>query len=548
MQTTDAGPGPRRIVSASTEGGVTGCGAVWIDCSYEGDLVRLSGTEYRVGREAMSEFNEPMAGQDWPPFARSFENPDYMAPSVHPFTDNTNTTLRPGIVEVYNGTAGASDDWVMSMCFRMCLSNDPNNSVPIAAPEGYSVDKLALLRDEIIAATARGFKLSLTSMFLVRFLPNQKIDLNSGSWETQNRSGGYFPFSTDLPFAQHDWPLGDPATRARVFAEHKWWTAAMLYYLSNDPELKKIQPGLVASVGQYGLCADEYPETDHWSPQLYVRESVRLVGDRVIQQSDICNPTHNPTSVGLSKWAVDIHMVKRVAYYNASLARWEVVNIGGRDSGRAGHTCGKLLEVPYEAIVPKRTDTPNLLVPVCASFTHVAFSTFRLEPQYAVFGQSAAVAAALALRDNPQAPSVHAVNVSELQTLLKSQGQLLFTGDSPPGPSPPSPPSKWGCSGELSRCVGDHPEATHANATCDRACTPLAPNEWLAQMCCGIWSAPNASRHITALKDTFLKKSLRESQDLPANEKVAVPAGATCVLADGAQRLQTYALCTYSGQ
>lgn len=537
------GAAPRRIVAATTQNGVTGCGSVWIDCSYEGDLVRLSGTAHRVGREAMSEFNESMAGQDWPPFVESFEKPDAMAASVHPFTDNTNTTLHPGILEVYNGTHGAADDWVMSMCFRMCLTNNASNAVPIAPPLGYSVEKLSLLRQEILAATARGFELTLDSMFLVRYLPNSKIDLNSGSWTTQNHSGGYFPFSTDLPFAQHDWPLGDPAARARVFTEHKWWTAAMLHYLGTDPELRRIQPGLVASVGAYGLCGDEYMESAHWSPQLYVRESVRLVADRVISQDDICVATPNPTTVGLSEWAVDIHIVKRVAFYNTTSDRWAVVNSGGRDSGRAGHTCGVVLEVPYEAIVPQRSDTANLLVPVCASFTHVAFSTFRLEPQYAIFGQSAAVAAALAIRDDAETPTVHAVNITELQALLVAQGQLLHSAHPPP---PPSPPMRWGCSQDVDRCVGGIPGAAAPNATCADSCQPLGPDEWLAQMCCDIWSAPDPSGAINAKSDTFLKKSVLESADLPAVDKLEVTAGSTCRLVPNTARLGTYALCKTS--
>jgi len=268
------------------------------------------------GREAISEFNESMAGQDAPPFASPFENPADFEPSVSPWTDATNTTLLPGIYGVYNGTPGAADDWVMSMNFRVCLTNNASNAINIAAPEGYTAAKLELVRREIAAATAKGFKLTLSTMFLCRALPHQKLDLNSGAWDVRNSSGGYFPFSTDLPWLQHDWPLGDPATRQRVFDEHKWWTVALLYYLGNDPELRKIQPGLVASVAEWGLCGDEYADTGHWTPQLYVRESVRLRGAAVITQADICDTTQ-PTvasSVGLSKWGVDIHDVKRVAW------------------------------------------------------------------------------------------------------------------------------------------------------------------------------------------------------------------------------------------
>ena len=115
---------------------MTACGAVFIDCSYEGDLLRLSGTRYRVGREAIAEYNESMAGQDTPPFDWVFEKPDFFAPSVSPWVDDTNTTLLPGILEVYNNTPGKADDWVQSMNFRMCLTNNKSNSIAIEPPAG----------------------------------------------------------------------------------------------------------------------------------------------------------------------------------------------------------------------------------------------------------------------------------------------------------------------------------------------------------------------------------------------------------------------------
>lgn len=189
----------------------------------------------------------------------------------------------------------------------------------------------------------------------------------------------------------------------------------------------------MAEAVSYGLCADEYgteePSTGHWSPQLYVRESVRLVGAKVLTQHDVCAPEPSASSVGLSKWGVDVHAMQRVAAkVNDS---WRVVNAGGRDDGRdpAPYCHSTLVEVPYEALTPKSDDTANLLVPVCVSSTHIAFATYRLEAQYAVFGHAAGAAAALSLKLKGEAVgTVQKVSVPELRTLLLSQKQLLKAG------------------------------------------------------------------------------------------------------------------------
>ena len=272
-----SGSAPRRIDSATALDGRTYCGRVFIDCSYEGDLTRLSGTKYAVGREAIAEYNESMAGDDtgWRVGNETeiTEKASFFAPDVSPWADSSNTTLLPTVTGVENATkpGGQADGKVMAMCFRMCLTNNASNLLPIDAPPGYTSRLLELLRRELVSASKRGLKLQLRSLFLVRHLSNQKIDLNSGQWSTQAGTGGYFPFSTDLPFAQYGWPLGNPSERASIFAAHKFWTQSILFYLGNDPQLTKIQPELVAEVKSYGLCADEYPdEPDRWTPQLYL--------------------------------------------------------------------------------------------------------------------------------------------------------------------------------------------------------------------------------------------------------------------------------------
>eukprot|EP01060_Flectonema_neradi_P007909 TRINITY_DN15626_c0_g1_i1.p1 TRINITY_DN15626_c0_g1~~TRINITY_DN15626_c0_g1_i1.p1 ORF type:complete len:673 (+),score=102.65 TRINITY_DN15626_c0_g1_i1:81-2099(+) len=407
----------KKIVSMTTMSGLVICGTVFIDCSYEGDLLRLSGTSYSVGREPKSKYEETMAGTDHYPFAGEDEKPSFFDSGVSPFTDSTNTTLLP-FVNKFVDFKNDTDDNVMSYCFRMCLSKNASTQIPITKPSGYDRTKLELLRRELASQASMGHNLTMQDLFLIRYLPNDKMDLNSGQWSATGHPGGYFPFSTDLPNFQSEWPEGDFDTRQRIFAEHKFWTHSMLYFLSYDEEIQRIQPTLTADMSQWGLCGDEYETPDHWTPQLYVRESIRLNGKRIFTERETFGTPHGkaePTSVGLSRWAVDIHAVQRVAANINGV--WTVVNAGGHDSGRISTEpgTGQLTEIPYEVFVPAEDDTINLLVPVCASFSHIAFATYRLEPQYAVFGHSCGVAAALAAADSGM---VRDVDVDQLRGIL----------------------------------------------------------------------------------------------------------------------------------
>lgn len=216
-----AGSYPRQIRSITTQSGLVVHARQWIDCSYEGDLLRLSGTDFAVGREARSEYNESTAGVDGQthPQVGVDQTPSMFAEDVSPWTDETNATLLPGIVGLQNysdAQAGEADDWVQSFCFRLCLTTRQNNSLPILPPADYTAATMELLRRQILSDTKRGVKLHMRDttvdgklqrgMFLVRDLPNDKIDLNSGAFSDS-------PFSTDLPFLQHGWPTGGPQER-----------------------------------------------------------------------------------------------------------------------------------------------------------------------------------------------------------------------------------------------------------------------------------------------------------------------------------------------
>ena len=251
---------------------------------------------------------------------------------------------------------------------------------------------------------------SLIACFLWRTLPHGKADVNQGP----------MPMGSDMPFAQGGYPTANWTARAAIAAVHEWWIRAAWEFLRTDPA---VPAAIRAEATAWGLCADEFNSTGGWPPQLYVRESIRMRGARVMTQADVYGSAYakDPTSVGMSQWLIDVHAVRRIAAPpSPGFPAWDTVDAG--DVNTAGKVW-QLTEIPYAALTPAVGDTENLLVPVCASFTHIAFATYRLEPQYMVFGQSAAVAAVLALRAGYA--TVQEVDVLALQAELTAQGQLL---------------------------------------------------------------------------------------------------------------------------
>ena len=242
---------PRTIRSITLQSGLVVTAAQFVDCSYEGDLLRLSGTSFAVGRESRAEYNESLAGVDGMthPY-RIDQRSDSFAQGISPWVEPTNKTLLPGIVEVQpysDHDRGEADDWVMSYCFRMCMTALANNSVPLTRPpEGYTNLTMELLRRQIKAVSSQGVVLDMKTQFLIRDLPEGKIDLNSGAFDES-------PFSTDLPFAQKRWPLGNASIRAEIFDEHVFWTRALLWFYAKDATVLALQPKLAEEVGAFGL-------------------------------------------------------------------------------------------------------------------------------------------------------------------------------------------------------------------------------------------------------------------------------------------------------
>ena len=307
-------PRPRAISELKTANGATLRAAVWIDCSYGGDLLQLSGTPFVVGREASDEYNESLAGvaggRPWAAGNTSFTG-------VSPWADDANSTLLPTVRALPSVAPGAADGLVMSYNYRLCLTNVSANSRPFLAPAGYAAQDMEVAR-RWLRAQPPGAVSSLRSLFLWKDLPNGKADVNQGP----------LPMGSDVPFVQAGWPQGSSADRAAIEAEIEWWTRAVWEFLRED---ESVPAAIRAEARTWALPLDEWPETGGFPPQVYVREAARMRGAVVLTQVDVIGAARRrdpaASSVGLSSWCVDQHLVQRLAAPPEATGRgWEVLD------------------------------------------------------------------------------------------------------------------------------------------------------------------------------------------------------------------------------
>jgi hypothetical protein len=424
--------------------------AVFIDGTYEGALMKLTGAvTYTWGREANSTYNESAAGRlpniatPWPFGDRASQLPH----GINPYTDSTNTTLIQGVWGGGVAAVGAGDDRVAAYDWRTTLTTDVENMVPIPSPAQYDPAEFELLR----RAMKQGWKSGGPSM--------QKFPDGQGGWRAKSDWKMFKTFGEHAN-AQWGYPNGTWQEQQDIVQEYKRYAIALIHFFRVD---SSVPPELRAKMAAVGLCKDEYNRTaDHWMPQLYIRSALRLVGERVLTQQDVVSNAWRGAGVdgiGVGSYTVDVPGPVQVV-----VERGEVVNEGVLKVPYFCDPSQAPYPLPYSIMVPKRTEMTNLLVPVAVSASHIAFNAVRMEPQWMVLGQSAGVAAAMAVKEavaadgirvgaDPNAASasegarrtespvhavVAAVNVTALQQRLRVLGQLLEPR--PPAPSPPTPP------------------------------------------------------------------------------------------------------------
>ena len=366
--TSEAG----RIVSLRTTSGDVFEAPVFIDSTYEGDLMKAAGVSYAVGRDSRSLYNESLAGrQDFLPGSHQFRAavPALGADGkLLPYV-LAQETLEP------TGTGGRK---FQSYCFRICLTRNPANRLPLPRPEGYDPARFELARAYL---KALGDSAKLADFMGISLLPNDKTDINSGG-----------AVSTNLPGASWEYPEASYERRREIWQEHLSWAQGLLYFLGNDPD---VPAALRAEMNQWGLAKDEFPDTGHWPHQLYIREGRRMLGE---YRAHAARPPGEPAQ-GRFDWNGRLqHRYPRSAVGGArrvSLSRRAQRGIHGRLPQHAGGAVRHSLS----CAAPETGQCENLLVTACISASSIAYASFRMEPQYMIAGHAAGVAAAMAVEE-----------------------------------------------------------------------------------------------------------------------------------------------------
>ncbi|MEP6673380.1 MAG: FAD-dependent oxidoreductase, partial [Chthoniobacter sp.] len=338
---------------------------VFIDASYEGDLMAAAGVSWTIGREGRAEFGESLAGRQYPkakmPIS-GFDAAGKMLPLI--------TTTDAGAME-------EGDRRVMVYSFRLCLTKEAANRVPFPEPAHYDPARFEVVR--------RYFAQEKKPVLLWDLypLPGGKFDANNGIGKQ---------FSMGLVDAGNGWCEADEAGRADIWQAHREYTLELYHFLTSDPAVPE---ELRKQMAELGLCADEFPDYEHWSPQLYVREGRRMRGAYVLSQKDIQEQPGKEDAIVVSSFPIDSHDCQRVATPDAVVDEGTILPVRA-----TGQKHGVAYQVPYRSLTPQAAECTNLLVPVALSCTHVAYCSIRVEPTWMILGQSAGVAAALAAKED----------------------------------------------------------------------------------------------------------------------------------------------------
>jgi hypothetical protein len=380
----------QRLAEITMEDGSVFRAREFIDTTYEGDLMAAAGVTFTWGREGTNVYNESLAGIR--PLGGSYNYDPYVVPG------NPASGLLPLVQPDTGGNVGDGDLRLQAYNFRLCLTQNATNQIPIAAPTNYSEANYELVRRYIAARVARDTNVSLGQLIHIQtIIPNGKTDINANG-----------ELSTDYVGYNDTWATNTHAGREQIRAAHENYIRGLLYFYRTSTN---VPANLNAEAQSWGLAKDEFTDHGGWPWQIYVREARRMVSDYVMTQSNCEARATAPDGIGLARYNIDSHGVRRLA--SGGFARWE---------GSIGGTPPYPYPISYRSIVPRAGEGENLFCTFALSASHVAFASCRMEPVFMMTSHAAGVAAAFALDDNVAAQQL---NYAKLAAQLRADGQLL---------------------------------------------------------------------------------------------------------------------------
>ncbi len=385
----------QRIIKLVMESGRSFEGKVFIDATYEGDVMAKAGVSYHVGRESNAQYGETINGLQ------------LAGAKHHQFVKNVDPYVKPGdpssgllwgVTPMPQGKDGDGDKNIQAYNFRMCNTDDDRIRIPFAKPANYDEKMFELLLRNFEAGDER-------KPWAPTPMPNRKTDTNNN-----------FAFSTDMIGMNYDYPDGDYATRAKIWQAHEDYQKGLMWTLANHPRVPEKIRGFYA---QWGLAKDEFTENGNWPRQMYVREARRMVSDYVMSEKNCKRKEIVEDSVGMGAYNMDSHHTQRYVTKEGFARNEGDIQIGTRP-----------YPISYRSIRPKAEQCTNLLVPVCLAASHIAYGSIRMEPVFMVMGQSAATAAVHAIDQNT---TVQGIDYAKLKEQMLKDGQMLDF-ESPPAP------------------------------------------------------------------------------------------------------------------
>ncbi len=377
------------IQSFSTMSGKTFKGSIYIDATYEGDLMAAAGVNYIVGREGCDVYDETWNGIQTGVLHHGHHFKSDISPYLIP--DDPASGVLPRISTEDPGDYGEGDDRIQAYCFRLCLTDLPKNRMDISRPEDYDSTQYELLR--------RIFDSGWREVFnKYDPIPNHKTDVNN-----------HGPFSSDNIGMNYDYPDADYKRRREIILEHTSYQKGLLYFLSTDPG---VPSDIRLEMNRWGYAKDEFIDNGHWPYNIYVREARRMIGGYVMTEHKVLGKKEVSQSIGMGSYTMDSHNTQRYIKPDGFV----------QNEGDIGVHPSEPYRIDKRSILPKKEECANLLVPVCLSCSHIAFGSIRMEPVFMILGQSAATLAVMSLEAEL---GIHELPYENLREKLIKDGQVL---------------------------------------------------------------------------------------------------------------------------